>query len=90
MEFEWDPDKRDANLKKHPIDFEGAKKIWDRRVIELQSHRSQFTEDRFLAIGLYKGLEITVIFTKRENKIRIISARRSRADERSLYWKDYG
>jgi uncharacterized protein len=87
MKFEWDPDKNDANLKKHNIDFEGAKAIWNGRIIEVQSTQSQNTEERSLAIGLYKGREITVIYTKREGKIRLISARRARKNEREYYWQ---
>ena len=89
MEFEWDPDKSDANLKKHHIDFEGAKTIWEGRVLELESLQRQHAEDRFLAIGLYKGREITVVYTRRENRTRLISARRARNNEREFYWKGH-
>ena len=87
MEFEWDPGKNEANLEKHGIDFEGAKTIWEGRVIEVQSRQCHSGETRYLAIGFYEGREITVVYTVREEKIRIISARRSRRNERELYWR---
>jgi len=90
MEFEWDVEKNEANLKNHGIDFEGAKTIWNGRVVEVQSSQSHHGEIRYLAIGLYKGREITVVYTMRGEKIRIISARRARKNERELYWKNQG
>ena len=85
MEFEWNPEKNEANLRKHGIDFEGAKTIWEGRVLEVQSRQRYHAEIRYLAIGLYRGREITVVYTMQEEKIRIISARRSRRNERELY-----
>ena len=85
MEFEWDTNKNEANLEKHGIDFEGARTIWDGRIVEVQSSQRHHGEARYLAIGLYKGREIAIVYTKRGEKIRIISARRARRNERELY-----
>ena len=90
MDFEWDPAKNEANLKKHGIDFTGAQMIWDGSVITLQSAQEQHGEIRYLAIGLYKGREITVVYTQREQTIRLIPARRARNNERALYWQSTG
>ena len=61
MEFEWDPDKNEANLRKHHVDFEGAKSIWDASALLAQSSQPKHAEERFIAIGLYKGRELTVV-----------------------------
>jgi len=90
VDFEWDPIKSEANLEKHGIDFLGAQTIWDGIVLTFQSEQSQHGEVRHLAIGLYQEREIAVVYTHREDRIRLISARRARKNEREIYWKSTG
>ena len=90
MDFEWDEDKRQRNIRNHGIDFERAKEIWQGRVLEAPSPQSHHGEERFLAIGESQGRFITVIFTWRGTKRRIISARVARRDERENYKKEVG
>jgi uncharacterized DUF497 family protein len=51
MEFEWDEDKRAANLEKHGIDFPAASTIWERRLLDPYSQNWVGRENRRLAIG---------------------------------------
>ena len=88
MNFEWDEAKNEANLAKHRIDFKGAQTIWETTVVTLQSSQPHSGEVRYLAIGLYKGREITVVYTWRGANIRLISARRARTNERKFYWQN--
>ena len=90
MNFEWDPAKKEANLEKHGIDFQGVQSIWDGTVVTFQSAQHHHGEVRYLAIGLYQGREIAVVFTRRDDRIRLISARRARKNEREIYWKSTG
>ncbi len=85
MIFEYDPEKSRTNLRKHGIDFEQAKKLWKGSYVEF-SAKSEF-ENRFTIIGFMKGKLYTCIYTLRENKIRLISCRRSREKEAILYEK---
>jgi uncharacterized DUF497 family protein len=82
-EFEWDPDKSEANLGKHGIDFAGAARVFDGPVLEERSDRGD--EERWKAVGLVEDREIAVIYTLREGRCRIISARRARRNERRAY-----
>jgi uncharacterized protein len=90
MDFEWDENKRQKNIRNHGIDFERAKEIWQDLVLEIPSHPGCFSEERFLAIGQSEGRIITVVFTWRGKKRRIISARAARRDERENYKKKTG
>ncbi|MDQ3606686.1 MAG: BrnT family toxin [Gemmatimonadota bacterium] len=83
MEFEWDPAKAAANLEKHGISFLGAATIFDGPVLTSRSDLGG--EERWKAIGLLGGREIAVIYTIREGRYRIISARRARENERRAY-----
>jgi uncharacterized DUF497 family protein len=83
MEFEWDPRKAESNLEKHRIDFEDAIGIFGGPVLEIRSDRDG--EERYNAIGILNGREIAVIYTPREGRYRIISARKATKNERTTY-----
>lgn len=86
--FEYDPAKSRTNLEKHGIDFEGAKKIWEQPVVRLRSRNP--TEDRELVIGRIEKTYWTAIITRRERRIRLISVRRSRQEEKVIYEENFG
>lgn len=84
MEFEWDELKRQANIQKHSIDFVDAQAIFDGRFfVVLESKRGY--ETRFLTTGEIDGVFYTVIWTWRDEVIRIMSARRARDAEKRNY-----
>jgi uncharacterized DUF497 family protein len=82
-EFEWDQNKSDANLIKHGIDFEDASEVFYGPVVVRRSNRNN--EERWIAIGKSNDRYVSVIFTRRNEVIRIISARHSRTDEKRAY-----
>lgn len=82
-EFEWDEAKAASNLDKHGIDFEDAIGIFEGPVLEVRSDRG--SEKRWKAVGMAEGVELAVIYTLREGRRRIISARRARKREREAY-----
>ena len=84
MIFEYDENKSKSNQLKHNIDFEEAKLLWDDdNRIEIKASFEE--EERFLTIGKIHNKFYTIITTYRNNKIRIISARRSREKEIEIY-----
>jgi len=88
MEFEWDENKRLENLAKHGIDFVAALLIFeDTNRKEFVDDRKNYGEKRIRSIGKVKNeLIVSVISTDRNNKIRIISARRANQKEREEYY----
>jgi len=89
VEFEFDPEKSRSNKIKHGIDFEAAQQLWeDPNGIEFDSQ--YVNEPRILRISEAQGGLWTAVFTKRGDKIRIISVRRAREDEREKYANDNG
>ena len=84
MEFEFDSVKSMSNLVKHGISFNDAKQLWrDPKLLIIRT--SQVTEPRWIAIAGIKGKYWSGVFTYRDEKIRIISVRRSRVKEVALY-----
>lgn len=83
-EFEFDLEKSKANSQKHGIDFESAQEIWlDSEVLEIPAKSTE--EPRFLVIGQIELKHWSAVVTYRDEKIRIISVRRSREKEVLLY-----
>ncbi len=84
MEFEFDARKSARNLVKHGIDFDRAKKLWDDPdLLEIPAKTED--ETRWLLIGKIAGKHWSAVITYRRDVIRIISVRRSRAEEVTLY-----
>ena len=81
--FEWREEKNLANIRKHGIRFEDATQIFDSDVLFVRAGAGE--EVRWKAIELLEGKLITVIFTERAGRTRIISARPSARSERRAY-----
>ena len=81
--FEWDAEKGRTNLVKHGIDFDDAIEVFYGPVVLYRSDRND--EERWVALGYSEDRVIAVVFTKRENSVRIISARRARKNEERNY-----
>lgn len=84
MEFEHDSQKSKLNKAKHGIDFEEAQKLWNDPDCIGFPGRS-VDEDRFALLAILKGKLWVAFYTYRNDRIRIISTRRARTNERSLY-----
>jgi len=84
MRYEYDENKSLSNKQKHGIDFEEAKLLWsDDKMVEIKA--SYEDEIRFISIGKIQNKFYTIVTTYRGEKIRIISARRSRKKEIDIY-----
>ncbi|MDX2231293.1 MAG: BrnT family toxin [Leptolyngbyaceae cyanobacterium bins.349] len=84
MDFEFDEAKSQSNESKHGIDFVAAQQLWtDPARIEIPAKTED--EPRFLVIGRIEQKCWSAVITYRNNKIRIISVRRSRQEEISIY-----
>ena len=87
MEFEWDPEKALANLRKHGVSFKSAISVFlDEHRIERLDDSIGYDEYRFVTVGLVEEFELAVVYTPRKDKLRIISARRADRYEREAYW----
>ncbi len=84
MKFEYDPEKSKNNKFKHGIDFSEGQKIWDDPNLIIIPART-VDEPRFVVIGKIADKHWSSIITFRDDKIRIISMRRSRPEEVDIY-----
>ena len=84
--FEWDEEKAKKNFQKHKIRFENAVLAFldENKIDELDELHSDF-EDRYKIIGRV-GKILTVIYTERGDRNRIISARYATKKEVDDYY----
>ncbi|MCL5675738.1 MAG: BrnT family toxin [Patescibacteria group bacterium] len=73
--FEWNENKNKDNIEKHGIDFNIAQYAFldQKRVIAKDLTHSK-DEERYYCFGIVKGGVLTVRFTYRQDRIRIIGA----------------
>ena len=82
----WDEAKRQANLRKHGLDFADAGEVLESRYrLDVQEWRAQ--ELRVLSISYALGYlaVLTVVHTERDGAARVISFRRASREEREAY-----
>ncbi len=85
MEIEWNSKKAISNLKKHGVNFADTVAVLeDERAITIIEDYPD--EERFITIGMDSFSRIlVVVYTWRENRIRIISARKATTNEIKQY-----
>ncbi|MCY7276483.1 MAG: BrnT family toxin [Phormidesmis sp. CAN_BIN44] len=86
MEFDWDEEKRLANLRKHGIDFVDVCAVFNGETVTVED-RYRYGEQRFITFGLLQGRVITVVHTERDELTRIISARKATNYEQRTYFE---
>jgi uncharacterized DUF497 family protein len=88
VRFEWDEGKNRANIAKHGVGFDEARRIFSDPHVIIREDRVVEGEERLHAIG-YVERVLLVVHTVREEGlgaiIRIISARKATPAERKLY-----
>lgn len=85
MNYQWDDHKASINLTKHGIDFADAVTVFsDDFAITVEDDLPN--EERFVTVGVDAlGRILVVVYTWREESIRIISARKATRRERKQY-----
>lgn len=86
--FEYDNNKSISNKEKHGIDFQEIQMLWSDENKTVLPAKSSNMEIRYMVVGMLNKKMYSVVITFRGSTIRIISARRSRANEIELYKKE--
>ena len=85
VDIECDHQKAAANLEKHKVDFaDAATALADELAITIRDERLE--EERFVTVGMdVLGRVLVIVYTWRQDRIRIISARKATRGERRRY-----
>jgi uncharacterized protein len=90
-EFEWDDAKATSNAARHGVTFEYARLVFaDPFGVGMVDDREDYGEERLIMLGNVAGTVLFVAYTERDDRIRIISARRATRYEQEDYYEQNG
>ncbi len=85
-DFEWDDAKAEGDLAKHGVSFEAACRVFgDVYALDRVDNSMDYGEDRYLITGLVNDVVLTVAYTERNGRTRLISARKASKREEQEY-----
>ena len=90
MRYVWDEAKRQANLKKHGLDFADAPEVFAGPMVLIEDSRADYGEQRMIGIGLLDCLVVLIVHVETDETIRIISMRKADSDETVLFYQHAG
>ena len=79
-----------SNLRKHGIDFRDAARVFDGPLVTVEHTRADYGELRFVALGLLDGFVVSLAYTERNDKVRIISIRKAMKHEARFFFSQVG
>ena len=89
MEFEWDDLKAAENVRKHAVSFaQAALAFGDPFAVEWIDLGEAYAEERIILLAMSGPQVLTVVYTERAERTRIISARRATKNEQDLYYRE--
>lgn len=89
MQFAWDEAKRKANIIKHGIDFADAKTVFAGATFTIEDDRFVYDDQRFITLGMLKGMVVVIAHTEQDDIIRIISIRKATKHEQKIYFEGF-
>ncbi|OGT30165.1 MAG: hypothetical protein A2W28_01920 [Gammaproteobacteria bacterium RBG_16_51_14] len=88
MRFSWTEVKRTLNLRQHGFDFVDAPGVFDGFTYTYEDDRFNYPEQRFVTLGVLKGLVVSIVHTETPQQIRIISFRKATKHEQTIFFKN--
>ena len=88
MRFSWSDSKRALNIKVHGCDFVDAPRVFEGPTFTYEDDRFDYSEQRFVTLGLLDGLVVSIVHTESVRQIRIISFRKATKYEQTIYFKN--
>ena len=84
--FEWDAGNSGKNERKHGVTDREAEEVFFNKPLVVAQSSKGGREVRYAALGkTYGSRFLTVVFTVRANRLRVISARPMSRNERKVY-----
>jgi uncharacterized DUF497 family protein len=88
IQFEWDQGNKEKNWEKHQVYYREAEEVIFNKPLIFPDKKHSQVEHRFQALGITNNKRVlSVIFTIRKDKIRVISARDQNRKEKLRYAK---
>ena len=89
MRYEYNQNKKAANLKKHGLDFDDAKLVFESaQIVTFEDSRHDYGEVRYITLGLLNGDVVMLVTTETNTTVRIISMRKAEKHEQTIYYEN--
>jgi len=91
MQFEWDEQKNQANIRKHGFSLADAWEVFEAPMLVDLDDRFDYGENRWIGIGQLRTRIVVVVYAEpNDETIRIISLRKALSHERHAYEQAFG
>ncbi len=88
MQFTWKEVKRKSNLKTHGLDFLDTPKVFEGLTFTFEDDRFNYSEQRFVTLGLLNGIPVSVAHTETADHIHVISFRKATKHEQIIFFEN--
>jgi len=90
IKFSWSTAKRASNIDRHGLDFADAERVFAGLTFTFEDDRFDYSEQRFVTLGLLAGVPVSLVHTETSHEIRVISFRKASAREASIFFDQVG
>jgi uncharacterized protein len=88
MRFTWSETKRKLNIERHGFDLVDAPQVFDGPTFTYEDDRFDYSQQRFVTLGLLNGLVVSIVHTESPRLIRVISLRKATKHEQAIFFKN--
>jgi len=88
VRFTWREAKRRTNLQDHGFDFADAEEVFAGPTFTFEDARFRYEEQRFVTLGLLKGVCVSLVHTETPERIHIISFRKATRNEQIIFFQN--
>jgi len=88
MRFTWSDAKRRLNIEQHGLDFVDAPRVFDGPTYTYEDDRFDYSEQRFVTLGILDVFVVSIVHTETSRVIRIISLRKATKHEQAIFFKN--
>ena len=88
VQFTWHEAKRQTNLTTHGFDFVDAEEVFSGPTFTFEDDRFQYPEQRFVTLGLLRGVCVSLVHTETPERIHIISFRKATRHEQIIFFQN--
>ena len=88
MRFTWSDAKRKLNIEQHGLDFVDAPRVFDGPTYTYEDDRFDYSEQRFVTLGILDEFVVSSVPTETSRVIRIISLRKATKHEQAIFFKN--
>jgi uncharacterized DUF497 family protein len=88
VRFTWREAKRRDNLREHSFDFVDVEEVFAGPTFTFEDDRFRYNEQRFVTLGLLKGVCVPLVHTETPDRIHVISFRKATRNEQIIFFQN--